>query len=93
MATERFGLIQSGGKDATVVGDDVQVGQTAPDFNAHALDWSVVRGIDDTKGKVRILAAVPSFDTDTCDRETRRSALCPETLVRRSRRRPGDGAV
>ena len=72
MATERFGLIQVGGKDATIVGDDVKVGDIAPDFNTHALDWSVVRGIGDTQGKVRILAAVPSLDTDTCDRETRR---------------------
>jgi thiol peroxidase len=72
MATERFGLIQVGGKDATVIGDDIQVGQTAPDFSLHALDWSVVRGLADTQGKVRILAAVPSLDTDTCDRETRR---------------------
>lgn len=72
MATERTGLIQVGGKDATVIGDDIQIGQTAPDFNVHALDWSVVQGIGDTKGKVRIIAAVPSLDTDTCDRETRR---------------------
>lgn len=72
MATERFGLIQVGGKDATVIGDDVKVGDTAPDFSLHALDWSVVRGIGDTQGKVRILAAVPSLDTPTCDRETRR---------------------
>ena len=72
MATERFGLIQAGGKDATVIGDDIEVGQIAPDFSAHALDWTVVRGLADTKGKVRIIAAVPSLDTDTCDRETRR---------------------
>jgi len=72
MASERFGLIQVGGKDATIIGDDVQVGDTAPDFRAHALDWSVVRGIGDTQGKVRILAPVPSLDTETCDRETRR---------------------
>jgi len=72
MAIERSGLIQVGGKDATVIGDDIQVGQTAPDFTAHALDWSVVHGVEDTKGKVRVIAAVPSLDTDTCDRETRR---------------------
>ena len=72
MATERSGLIQVGGKDATIIGDDVQVGQTAPDFSAHALDWSTVRGLGDTEEKVRIIAAVPSLDTDTCDRETRR---------------------
>jgi thioredoxin-dependent peroxiredoxin len=72
MTTERFGLIQAGGKDATVVGDDIEVGQTAPDFSVHTLDWSVVRGLADTKGKVRIIAAVPSLDTNVCDRETRR---------------------
>ena len=72
MTAERFGLIQVGGKDATVIGDDITVGEAAPDFSAHALDWSTVRGISDTQGKVRILAAVPSLDTETCDRETRR---------------------
>ena len=75
MTSERFGLIQVGGKDATIIGDDIKVGQTAPDFSLHALDWSVVRGLADTKGKVRIIAAVPSLDTDTCDRETRRFNL------------------
>jgi len=72
MSTERTGLIQLAGKDATIVGDDIQVGQVAPDFSAHALDWSVVRGLADTQGKVRIIAAVPSLDTEVCDRETRR---------------------
>lgn len=72
MATERFGIIKVGGKDATVVGDDVKVGQAAPDFTAHATNWSVVRGLADTAGKVRIIAAVPSLDTEVCDRETRR---------------------
>jgi thiol peroxidase len=72
MTTERNGLIEVGGKDATVVGEDIEVGQTAPDFTVHALDWSIVRGLADTKGKVRIIAAVPSLDTGTCDRETSR---------------------
>jgi thiol peroxidase len=72
MATERFGIIKVGGREATVIGDDVQVGQDAPEFTAHATDWSLVRGIADTKGKVRIIASVPSLDTDVCDRETRR---------------------
>jgi thiol peroxidase len=72
MPLERTGLIEVGGKDATIVGEDIDVGQTAPDFTVHALDWSIVRGMADTKGKVRIIAAVPSLDTGTCDRETRR---------------------
>ncbi len=72
MATERFGLVQVGGKDATVVGNDVTVGSKAPEFTVQANDWTTVRGIADTAGKVRILAAVPSLDTEVCDRETRR---------------------
>lgn len=86
MASERFGLIQVGGKDATVIGDDIKVGQAAPDFRVHALDWSLVRGLADTNGKVRIIAAVPSLDTDTCDRETRRfnqeaSSLSDDVII------------
>ena len=72
MTKERPGLIKVGGKDATVVGDDVSVGETAPDFTVHTNNWAWFRGLADTKGKVRILAAVPSLDTSVCDRETRR---------------------
>ena len=75
MTTERFGLIKVGGKDATVVGDDLTVGKPAPEFTAQGLDWSVVHGLADTKGKVRVIAAVPSLDTEVCDRETRRFNL------------------
>jgi thiol peroxidase len=72
MATERFGLIKVGGKEATVVGDDLKVGSKAPEFTVHTLDWTFKQGLSDTEGKVRIIAAVPSLDTDVCDRETRR---------------------
>jgi thiol peroxidase len=72
MVTERTGLIKVGGKDATILGDDIQVGQTAPEFTAHAQDWSLVRGLADTRGKVRIFTPLPSLDTEVCDRETRR---------------------
>jgi thiol peroxidase len=72
MSTKRKGLIQVGGKDATVVGDDIKVGQKAPDFAVFKTDWSPIKALKDTKGKVRIIAAVPSLDTEVCDRETRR---------------------
>jgi len=72
MTTERVGLIKVGGKDATVIGNDLKVGDVAPDFSAHASDWSVKRGLADTEGKVRIIAAVYSLDTDVCNRETHR---------------------
>jgi len=48
------------------------VGQKAPDFTVVKQDWSVVKGLKDTKRKVRIIAAVPSLDTAVCDRETRK---------------------
>jgi len=72
MPVERKGLLKVGGKDATVIGSDVKVGEAAPDFTVHTNDWELMRGIADTAGKVRILAAVPSLDTSVCDRETRR---------------------
>lgn len=75
MAIERKGLIKVGGKEATIVGADIVVGRAAPDFSAYALDWAWVNGLGDTAGKVRVIAAVPSLDTDVCDRETRRFNL------------------
>ncbi len=72
MVIEREGLIQFGGKDATVVGPDVKVGDQALDFSVHAQDWSTFQGLENTQGKVRIIAALPSLETSVCDRETRR---------------------
>jgi thiol peroxidase len=69
---ERHGLIELSGKPATVIGEDVQVGQAAPEFNAQANDWSEVNVIAATTGKVRLIMALPSLSTDVCDRETRR---------------------
>ncbi|MFO3796185.1 MAG: redoxin domain-containing protein, partial [Anaerolineales bacterium] len=69
---ERRGILKIGDQDVTIVGEDIQVGQVAPDFVVQAQDWSLVRGLADTQGKVRILAAVPSLETPVCDRETRR---------------------
>ncbi len=69
---ERPGLIKFGGRDATVLGEDIIVGQQAPEFTVTAQDWSAFRGLADTAGKVRIIAAVPSLDTPVCARETRR---------------------
>jgi thiol peroxidase len=69
---ERVGLIELAGKPATVIGADVRVGDAAPEFTAQANDWSEVRPIESTTGKVRILLSLPSLSTDVCDRETRR---------------------
>lgn len=72
MNVERTGLIDFGGKDQTVVGADIEVGQTAPAFKAVANDWSEVDPITDNAGKVRVLSAILSLETSVCDTETRR---------------------
>lgn len=69
---ERTGLVKFGGKDVTVIGDDVKVGQQAPEFHAHSLTWEWQPMLETTKGKVRIISAVLSLETSVCDRETRR---------------------
>jgi thiol peroxidase len=72
MTTERFGIIKFTGKEVTVIGDDIKVGQKAPDFTVVKQDWSVVKGLASTRGKVRIISAVLSLETSVCDTETRR---------------------
>lgn len=72
MSVERNGLIDFHGKDQTVVGPDIEVGQEAPAFKAVANDWSHVDPINDFPGKVRVLSAVLSLETAVCDTETRR---------------------
>ena len=75
MTTERSGLIKFSGREQTVVGDDIKVGQKAPEFTVQKTDWSISKGLKETRRKVRIIAAVPSLDTSVCDRETRRFNL------------------
>lgn len=72
MSLERKGLIRFGDKEVTVVGPDRKPGEKAPDFTATTQDWEHINVLEATKGKVRIIAAVPSLDTAVCDRETRR---------------------
>ena len=72
MTIERIGVLKLGEKDVTIIGDDIEVGQQAPEFTAHTQDYSLVPMLEHTAGKVRIIAAVPSLQTSVCDRETRR---------------------
>jgi thiol peroxidase len=58
-------------KPVTLLGNEVKVGDQAPDFKVLANDLSEVT-LADTKGSVRLIAAVPSVDTGVCDAEVRR---------------------
>lgn len=68
---ERTGIITFKGNPLTLLGPEVKVGDTAPDFSVVTNDLTSVT-LADYKGKVLIIAAVPSLDTPVCDMEGRR---------------------
>jgi thiol peroxidase len=72
MTTVRNDFFKLGDQFATIIGDDVKVGDPAPEFTAVVPGWGTVNPLQESKGKVIILCAVPSIDTETCDIETRR---------------------
>jgi len=72
MVTVRNDIFKLGDKFATLIGDDVKVGDPAPEFTSVVPGWGKVNPLQESKGKVIILCAVPSIDTETCDIETRR---------------------
>ena len=67
MATVKF-------KDATLtlLGNEVKVGQTAPDFKVQKSSDMSDYTLGSSAGKTRIIATVPSLDTPVCDLETKR---------------------
>lgn len=72
MTTIRDNVFKIGDNFVTLLGDEVKVGDVAPEFTSVIAGWAKVNPLQDDKGKVIILSAVPSLDTDVCDRETRR---------------------
>ena len=72
MTTVRTDVFKLGDKFATLLGDEVKVGDMAPEFTSVVYGWTSINPLQESKGKVIILSAVPSLDTETCDRETRR---------------------
>jgi len=67
---ERPGVITMKGKPLTLVGQEVHLGDQAPDFEVLANDLSPFK-LSSLKGQVVIICSVPSLDTPTCDIETR----------------------
>jgi len=72
MTTIRNDVFKIGDNFVTLIGDEVKVDDVAPEFTSVVAGWAKVNPLQESKGKVIILSAVPSLDTDTCDRETRR---------------------
>lgn len=68
---ERKGLVTFGGNPVTLVGNELKIGDDAPDVEVMDNDLNSVK-LSTFKGKVAVVAAVASLDTSTCDVETRR---------------------
>ena len=68
---ERVGIVSMRGNPLTLVGNEVKVGDEAPDFVVLANDLSPV-SFSSFRGKVCVLSSIPSLDTPICNATTRR---------------------
>jgi len=68
---ERRGAVTFQGNPIILRGSEIRVGQKAPDFRLLATDMKLV-GLLQSRGKVRLLSAVPSLDTALYDLQTQR---------------------
>src|SRR5213594_4018001 len=59
-------------KPVTLLGNEVKVGQAAPDFKVQKSSDMSDYTLASAAGKTRIIATVPSLDTPVCDLETKR---------------------
>ena len=55
----------------TLIGNEVKVGDKAPDFKVLRNDLSEAT-LSDYEGKIKIISVVPSIDTGVCDAQTRK---------------------
>ena len=82
---EQKGLVTFKGNPLTLVGNEVKVGQRAPDFVVIDNNLSPVR-FSSILGKVCIISSVISLDTPVCDIQTKKfneeaSRLGPDVLI------------
>ena len=82
---ERKGLVTFRGNPLTLVGDEVKIGQKAPDFVAIDNNLAPAR-FSSYREKTCIISSVISLDTPVCDTQTRKfneeaSRLGPEVVI------------
>ena len=68
---ERKGAVTMKGNPLTLTGNELKVGQPAPEVTLTANDLSLVN-LSSFKGKKCVVLTMPSLDTDVCDKETRK---------------------
>jgi thiol peroxidase len=59
------------GNALTLVGNDIKIGESAPDFALLDVDLAV-RSLSDFKGKIKVVSVTPSLDTPVCDLQIHR---------------------
>ena len=69
--SDRTDVITMKGNPLTLTGEEVKVGDKAPEFEVLSNDLSPV-SLSSYKGKVCIIVSVPSLDTPVCDIEAKR---------------------
>ncbi len=69
--SERKDIVTMKGNPVTLIGNEVKVGDKAPDFEVVGKDLSTVK-FSSFAGKVCIISCVPSLDTSVCDVMTRK---------------------
>ena len=69
----RSGAVTFKGTPLTLAGQEVKVGQPAPDFTVHYFDGGLKTiKLSDLKGKPSIISVVPSLDTPVCQIQTKK---------------------
>jgi len=67
---ERNGVITMKGNSVTLVGNEVKVGDNAPEFTV--VDMGLApKKLSDYKGKIKVISVTPSLDTPVCDMQMR----------------------
>ncbi len=68
---ERTGLVTFQGQPLTLIGQEIRVGDPAPDFQVVNLDLQPV-SLQTFSGKIKVISSVPSLDTSVCSTETQK---------------------
>lgn len=68
---ERDNVVTVKGEPVTLLGEEIKVGQKAPDFKVLNSDLKEI-DLEVFKGKIKLIASVPSLDTPVCDLQIKR---------------------
>ncbi len=68
---KRTNVVTFGGNPVTLLGNEIKVGDKAPDFSAITISLQPV-SLRDFDGKAKLISVYPSIDTGICSAQTRR---------------------